>query len=102
MQEESVDELRIALSEACTTAVMTHSEAGLTDPVCVAWDADETQVVIEVTSQILPASPDDVGSSTMSLASRLLLSQALLESLAAKVELEKTDSTTKTRLIFSL
>ena len=102
MGEEAVDELRIALSEACTTAVMTHAEAGLTDPVCVAWDADEAQVTIEVTSQILPASPDGVGSTTMSLASRLIMSQALLESLASKVELEKTDTTTKTRLTFPL
>lgn len=102
MEEEAVDELRIALSEACTTAVMTHNEAGLTDPVCVGWDADDAEVSIRVTSKVLPDSPEGVGSTTMSLASRLIMSQALLESLASKVELEKSDSTTTTRLTFPL
>ena len=102
MEEETVDELRIALSEACTTAVMTHAEAGVEDPVQVTWEADDAEVKIVVTSKTLPESASDTGSTTMSLASRLIMSQALLESLATSVQMDHTDSTQKTSLTFSL
>lgn len=110
MGEEAVDELRIALSEACTTAVMTHTEAGLSDHVCVGWTSDENAVELEISSKTgdehsgeNPRRPSRAGeSTTMSLASRLIMSQALLESLATKVELEKAGDSTTTRLTFSL
>ncbi len=108
MEEEAVDELRIALSEACTTAVMTHVEGGLSDPVCVGWSSEESHVVLEITSKTggepspKAEASKESGPNTMSLAARLIMSQALLESLATQVQLERTDDSTTTRLTFSL
>jgi anti-sigma regulatory factor (Ser/Thr protein kinase) len=80
MDEESIDDLRIAISEACTTAVMTH-EAGDTDePVIVVWRVDESAVSVEISGMgSAEAHSRDVD--TQGFSTRVAMSEALLKSL---------------------
>lgn len=82
MGEEAVDDLKIAVSEACTNAVESNSEAGSEDPIVVSWTADDDRVLISIgdrrrSVEALGESVDTQGFST-----RLTMSLALLESLA--------------------
>jgi len=80
MDEESIDDLRIAISEACTTAVMAH-EAGDTDePVTVIWKVDETAVSVEI-SGMSSADAESRDVDTQGFSTRVAMSEALLKSL---------------------
>ena len=97
--EERVDELRIAVSEACTSAVMAATEAEITTPVSVSWSEEGDRVIVEVSGDL-----DAQGSSsgetpaTLQLSSRLVMAEALLRTLADDYEA----SSDKVSLTFSL
>jgi anti-sigma regulatory factor (Ser/Thr protein kinase) len=46
--EAAVEDLRIAVSEATTSAMLMHQEAGVTDPVTISWTRADGRVVVEV------------------------------------------------------
>ena len=48
LDEATVDDLKIAVSEAATSAMLVNQEAGVAEPVTVAWTSEEERVVIEV------------------------------------------------------
>ena len=83
--EDKVDDLRIAVSEACTNAVLAHEEAGSSDPVLVrlADESDRMVIDVEGTVEPSPGEPED----SHGFSSRSVLSQALLESLVDETEL---------------
>ncbi len=85
--EEAVDDLRIAVSEACANAVTAHQEAGSTDNVSVTWDEDEDSIVVEVWDRRPKVEADADGIDTQGFSTRLTLSLALLESLVDGFEL---------------
>jgi serine/threonine-protein kinase RsbW len=87
--EESVDDLKIAVGEACTNAVLV-AERSPDTPVKVNWTQEATRVVIEVTGTGHPydeASPDQGDD----LASRMRMSRALLESLVDSCDITERD-----------
>lgn len=90
MDDGAVEDLKIAVSEACANAVIAHEEAELTDPVKVSWNDDGGRVQIEVTSA--GKGPVDAGTGALtdtgSLASRDVLSLALLQSLVDECTVE--------------
>ena len=97
LDEDKVDDLRIAVSEACTNAVLAHEEAGTEDPVVVKWTDEEDRLVVDVLGPIEPpasALEDSHGFST-----RSVLSQALLDSLVDESEVFTHGGTTRSRLI---
>ncbi len=76
--EARIDDIRIAVSEACTNAVLTNEEAGCSDPVTVGWSEEPDRVVVEVTDgggtpHDEPPMEDSQGFST-----RVVMSVALL------------------------
>lgn len=87
LDEEVVDDLKIAVSEACANAVLSHEEAGADAPVAVTWTEEDDRLVIEVADRGTPydpaaaPTPDSGGFS-----SRLVMSIALLESLVDEFE----------------
>lgn len=94
-----MDDLRIAVTEACTSAVLAHEEAGTTDPVVVKWSEEDERFVIDVEAHAPPveaALEDSHGFST-----RSVLSQALLDSLVDETEISSTETGTRSRLILS-
>lgn len=83
--EDKVDDLRIAVSEACTNAVLAHEEAGREESIIVRWADESDRLVVDVegTVEPPPGEPED----SHGFSSRRVLSQALLESLVDETEL---------------
>lgn len=46
--EDAVDDLRIAVSEACTNAVISNEDAGVDQPVTITWVEGEDSIVVEI------------------------------------------------------
>ena len=99
LNEDRVDDLRIAVTEACTSAVLAHEAAGNDEPVVVKWSEEADRFVVEVEGRVKPVEgnlEDSHGFST-----REVLSHALVESLVDDSELTSTDEGTRARLILT-
>lgn len=88
VDEERVDDMRIAVSEACTNAVLTNEETGTDEPVTISWVRHPHGIEIEVRDRGLPpeSQPDTLDSQGFS--SRLVMSTALLHELADELHVE--------------
>lgn len=95
--EDQVDDLRIAVSEACTNAVLAQEEAGNQDPVVVKWVDEPDRLVIDVHGMAQPVQTDLEDSHGFS--TRSVLSQALLDSLVDESEVTTEEGSTRSRLI---
>jgi anti-sigma regulatory factor (Ser/Thr protein kinase) len=80
MDEESIDDLRIAISEACTNAVIATESGGSDEPVTVTWDATESAIAVEI-SGAEPVDLDVRDVDTQGFSTRSAMSEALLKSL---------------------
>lgn len=85
LEEEAIDDLRIAVSEACANAVVAGEETDSEAAITVAWTASPEAIVVDVVDPAPdrdPArpAPDDSGTA------RLDLSLALLRSLVDELE----------------
>jgi anti-sigma regulatory factor (Ser/Thr protein kinase) len=99
MDEESIDDLRIAISEACTNAVVAQEESGAEDPVTLTWYGGEAEVAVEIAGPgRSQTDQDDVD--TQGFATRLAMSDALLTSLVDGYEI--TEQGGRVRLTMSL
>jgi serine/threonine-protein kinase RsbW len=85
LSEESVDDLKIAVGEACANAVIVNEETAPDVPVKVHWSHEDARVVVEVEGA---GHPFDSGESATGdgLAARMEMSVALLESLVDSCE----------------
>ena len=104
LTEDRVDDLKIAISEACANAVIAHEEAGTEDRVLVSYSDEGDELVLEVEDRgeddRTTQSDDDPDS--LGISSRLMMSVALLESLVDKCEfLPRPGGGTITRLTLS-
>ena len=97
LDEDKVDDLRIAVSEACTNAVLAHEEAGTQEPVVVKWTDEDDRLVVDVHGPIEPPAGDLEDSHGFS--TRSVLSRALLDSLVDESEVFTDGGTTRSRLI---
>lgn len=92
LDEEKVDDIKIAVSEACANAVLNNEEAGSEAPVSITWEEDDSSVHIEVADRgptvdaAAAAEADTQGFST-----RAVMSIALLKSLVDGCEFEARD-----------
>jgi len=104
LTEDRVDDLKIAVSEACANAVIAQEEAGSQDRVVVSYSDDGDRLVLEVEDRgqddrtaKSPSDPDSMG-----ISSRLVMSIALLESLVDECEfLPRPGGGTITRLVLA-
>jgi serine/threonine-protein kinase RsbW len=80
LDEATVEDLKIAVSEATTSAMLVNQAAGRSDPVSIAWARGDGQVVIEISDrgQGADATEVDDGDPT---GVRAGISVALLESI---------------------
>jgi serine/threonine-protein kinase RsbW len=85
--EDRVDDLKIAISEACTNAVLSNESAGKRDPVTITWtdEADRVVIGIEDRGTIYTGGQDPLDS--QGLGQRIMMSVALLESLVDECEI---------------
>ena len=88
LDEERVDDVRIAVSEACTNAVFTNEETGSDGPVTVAWVAHPDRIDVEVGDRGPTAADQPDVLDSQGFSSRLVMSVALLEELADELSFE--------------
>jgi anti-sigma regulatory factor (Ser/Thr protein kinase) len=81
LDETVVEDLRIAVSEACANAVIANEEAGSTEAVVVDWLEEGGRLVVEVGDRGTADHGTAAGVDTDGFSSRLAMSVALLESL---------------------
>ncbi|MBW3594161.1 MAG: ATP-binding protein [Actinobacteria bacterium] len=96
---DRVDDLRIAVTEACTSAVLAHEDAGTSEPVVVKWAEEADRFVIDVEGKVTP--PEDAVEDSHGFSTRQVLSHALLESLVDQTELSSSGEGTRSRLILN-
>jgi serine/threonine-protein kinase RsbW len=102
LSEESVDDLKIAVGEACANAVIVNEDSAPDVPVKVHWSHEDSRVVVEVEGaghahDSTEAESDD------GLAARMEMSVALLESLVDSCEVtEHSDGARIARLTVNL
>ena len=101
--EERVDDIRIAVSEACTNAVLAHEEAGTQDPITVAWEEAADRIVVQVQDRVgTPAGEGVSPQDSQGFSSRMVMSVALLQEMADELTIEAGESGgTTARLTFS-
>jgi serine/threonine-protein kinase RsbW len=92
LDEEKVDDIKIAVSEACANAVLNNEESGSDDPVTITWEDAENQVKISVADRgpTVDASEADAVD-TQGFSTRAVMSYALLKSLVDDCEFEPRD-----------
>jgi anti-sigma regulatory factor (Ser/Thr protein kinase) len=99
LDEEALDDLKIAVSEACANAVLASEEAGSDESISIRWTEDEAQLTVDISDPAgTPDAPDleDTGG----FSSRLVMSGALLETLVDSCEIEPMDAGgIRTRLV---
>jgi serine/threonine-protein kinase RsbW len=82
IDEESIEHLKIAVSEACANAVLAHDDLKLDQPFEVAWSEEDRRVVVEVCDR---ASDYDMLTTdqfdSQGISTRLSMSAALMASL---------------------
>ncbi len=98
LNEEAVDDLKIAVSEACANAVLAHEEAGIGAAVAVRWTDVDTEIVVDV-DYSAPMAEEISTEDSHGFSSRLMLSTALLESLVDECEFIDRDGGTRAHLV---
>ena len=96
--EEAIDDLKIAVSEACANAVLAHEEAGIEAAVSVRWSDEDDRIVVDVDHNT-PMTEEEQTEDSHGFSSRLVLSTALLESLVDECEYSPHDGGTRTHLV---
>ena len=92
LDEEKVDDIKIAVSEACANAVLNNEESGSDDPVAITWDDDDGEVRITVADRGPTVDASEADSvDTQGFSTRAVMSYALLKSLVDDCEFEPRD-----------
>jgi serine/threonine-protein kinase RsbW len=100
LDEERVDDLKIAVSEACSRAVLATEAGGSAGGVSISWSDDGARVVIEVSDRATTADDAPDTENSLSFSSRAVMSEALLRSLMDGYEsTPRPDGGTTTRLL---
>ena len=105
LDDEAVDDLKIAVSEACTNAVLSNEEAGGDHPVSVKWTQEAGRVVVEVADRgtIYDRRGDDDSLSSGGISARVTMSVAMLSSLVDDFEISpRPGGGSFARLVFPL
>ena len=102
LDEERVGDMKIAVSEACANAVLAHEEDSLEDPISVRWEEAPDSVTVEVGDRAVVPRDDAAELDTQGIATRRVMSLALLQSLVENCEFaERPGGGSLTRLSFS-
>ncbi|MGH2750358.1 MAG: ATP-binding protein [Actinomycetota bacterium] len=102
LSEESVDDLKIAVGEACANAVIFNEERAPDAPVSVNWSQEPDRVIVEVAGAGQPYD-EDASEAGEDLVARMKMSLALLQSLVDSCEVaERSGGGMSARLIVNL
>jgi len=91
--EDVVEDLKIAVSEACANAVLSMEEARSSGPVSVSWNEEGDRIVIEVGDRgVVHETPTGEDVDSQGFSTRLVMSHALLTSLVDEYQFVPGDS----------
>jgi anti-sigma regulatory factor (Ser/Thr protein kinase) len=91
--EDVVEDLKIAVSEACANAVLSMEEARSSGPVSVSWNEEGDRIVIEVGDRgVVHETPTREDVDSQGFSTRLVMSHALLTSLVDEYQFVPGDS----------
>lgn len=102
LEDEAVEELKIALSEACTNAVLSHEESSIAEPVSVRWVEERDRLILEVADRVPVPSAAEAAEEfdSQGFSTRLVMSRVLLTALIDGCEfLPRPGGGTVTRLV---
>lgn len=93
LDENSIDDLKIAVSEACANAVISTEQVGSAEPVRISLLEDEDRLVIEIRDRGAGRSrgADGAEPENLELDDRADLSMALIRSLMSDCQVDVTD-----------
>lgn len=92
LDEEKVDDIKIAVSEACANAVLNNEETNSDDPVSITWEDGDGFVRIAVADRGPTVDTSEADSvDTQGFSTRAVMSYALLKSLVDGCEFEPRD-----------
>ena len=89
--EDTVEDLKIAVSEACANAVLSMVETRSTDPVSVSWHEYPDRIVIEVAGRGVVDDAPEGEVDSQGFSTRLVMSHALLTALVDEYEFVPRD-----------
>jgi anti-sigma regulatory factor (Ser/Thr protein kinase) len=91
LDEATVEDLKIAVSEATTSAMLVNQAAGGSDPVTIAWTRRDGRVVVEISDRGPRGAAGEAAGGDLARA-RADISVALLESIVDGCEVvDRTD-----------
>jgi anti-sigma regulatory factor (Ser/Thr protein kinase) len=102
LDEEAVEEFKLALSEACTNAVLVHEESSIHEPIEVRWIEEADRLIVEVSDRGPAPGPEKEADQfdSQGFSSRMLMSRVLLAGLADGCEfLPRAGGGTVARLV---
>jgi serine/threonine-protein kinase RsbW len=100
LDEERVEDLKIAVSEACSNALLVGKEDGAASSICIRWNDDGGRVVVEVEDRESSTYDSETPKEPGEAEQRLDLSIGLLRSLVDECDILPRDGGgTLTRLI---
>lgn len=91
LDEDIVDDLRIAVSEACTNSVLSHERSGVDARVTVTWNEEPSRLLVEIVDEGAVYDPDGLDADDTQALLRLSMSVALLRSLMDGCEIGPRD-----------
>jgi serine/threonine-protein kinase RsbW len=88
LDEETVGDLRIAISEACANAVISNESAGGNEPVMIYWTEHPDRIIVEIgdRGEIYEGGSSHDSWDTGRITPRITMSVALLSSLVDECE----------------
>ncbi len=93
LDEEKVDDLKIAVSESCANAVLSTEEAGKDAPITVSWTESDDAFVIEVADAGGgPSFYDGDALDSGGFSSRIMMSMELMKALVDRYEFNANDA----------
>lgn len=87
LDEEKLDDLKIAISESCANAVLSTQEAGVDAPVSISFTADDECLEVVVADSGAVHAPDAIAAAdSQGFSTRQIMSLELLRSLVDEFE----------------
>jgi anti-sigma regulatory factor (Ser/Thr protein kinase) len=102
LEEDAVDDIKIAVSEACTNAVVSNEKDASDQPVSISWSEDSARIVVEIgdRGRVYEGGAPEDSWDTGRITPRITMSVALLRALVDECEfVPRQGGGTYTRLV---
>lgn len=91
LDEERLDDLKIAVSESCANSVLSTQDAGVDAPIVIAFSADDHRLEVVIGDEGPIQSPDANAQDSQGFSTRHIMSMELLKTLVDEFEFSPRD-----------